>query len=390
MAPANVTEVGDTFDDRPPSPAELDEARRYGRWQLALTLADRVLDAAYLAIFALWLSTPLDERLAGLVSNDWVRLLALYALLVGANEFLDWPMSFASGYVLEHRFGMSRQRFSRWFVRNAARSALMGAFGAVVVVGLYALIWTTGVWWPLVAAAGMLLVAIVMGQIFPVVILPLFFRVERLEESELTSRIDRLFAQDGLSVGGVYRLVLSRETVKANAMLTGLGRTRRVLLGDTLLEQFTPDEVEVVLAHELGHHVHHHIPKMIAANVVYGAVGCWLCDRVLARWIGTAAYDPTQLPVDAMPLMLLVFTLYAMGVGPLHNLVSRRYERQCDRFALARTGLREAYRSAFHKLARLNKSHPAPHPVAVALFHSHPPLAERLAMADESPGAPDR
>jgi STE24 endopeptidase len=168
-------------------------------------------------------------------------------------------------------------------------------------------------------------------------------------------------------------------------MLAGLGGTRRVLMGDTLLDRFTPDEIEVIFAHEIGHHVFRHIRKMIFAGLVYSLIGFWVCDRVLLLWAErhygiTSAHN---LPPGSLPLLMLVLTVFALVLEPVQNAISRRYERQCDRYALERTGLRAAYQSAFRKLARLNKDDPDPHPLEVFLFHSHPPISERLAIADE-------
>ena len=169
-------------------------------------------------------------------------------------------------------------------------------------------------------------------------------------------------------------------------MLTGLGRTRRVLMGDTLLDQFSSDEIEVIFAHEIGHHVFRHIRKMIVAGVLYSLLGFWICDRVLAWWVqmqyGTPV-DAHRMPTSTLPLLMLVLTVFALVLEPLQNIISRRYERQCDRYALTRTGLRQAYVSAFRKLARLNKDDPDPHPLEVFLFHSHPPISERLKMAED-------
>ena len=196
----------------------------------------------------------------------------------------------------------------------------------------------------------------------------------------------RLAEGTGLSIEGVYRMDLSSETAKANAMLAGLGRTRRVIMGDTLLDGFTPDEIEVVFAHEIGHHVYRHIYKLIAVGVVLSAVG-FLDLRSRPPSLGGhrpggLAYD--QLPVASLPLLMLWLTGFSLLLEPLQNAISRHFERQCDRYALERTGLRAAYLSAFRKLARLNKDDPSPNPVAVFLFHSHPPIAERLAMASDA------
>jgi STE24 endopeptidase len=229
-------------------------------------------------------------------------------------------------------------------------------------------------------------VSLILGQWLPVIILPLFYRVTPLEDPALLERLERLARGTGLRLQGVFRLHLSAQTRKANAALAGLGRTRRVLLGDTLLEQFTPDEIEVVFAHELGHHVYRHLPKMAIASVVSVAASFWLADQLLKGLVPMLGYAVREEPVyqdpGALPLLLLVLAVFALVITPLQNAVSRHFERQCDRYALTKTGLVQAYRSAFIKLARVNKADMDPHPLLVCLFEDHPPIRQRLAMAE--------
>src|SRR5262249_30658481 len=194
-------------------------------------------------------------------------------------------------------------------------------------------------------------------------------------------RLRRLAAGTGLAIRGIYRLHLSAETKKANAALAGLGRTRRVLLGDTLLDQFTPEEIEVVFAHEVGHHVHRHLPKMIAVSVVLATAGFWLVHYILGLVATNLGYRSYSDPA-ALPLLLLVLTGLGLVLSPAQNALSRFFERQCDRYALDRTKMPLAYRSAFVKLARINKSDPDPNPLVAWLFYDHPPIRERLAMAE--------
>jgi STE24 endopeptidase len=338
-----------------------------------------------------FLARPLDgwlQQLPALMRSWSARLVVFLAIVTLLHIGISAPLSFYSGFVVEHRFGLSKLSLAGWLWRYTKRNLLALAFSAAMALGLYWVIWTTGPWWWLVAAGAFFVVSIVLGQLAPVLILPLFYRIEKLDAPELRERIGRLAQGTGLSIDGVYRINISEETAKANAMLTGLGRTRRVLLGDTLLGSYTPEEIEVVFAHEIGHHVHRHIPKMLAAGLVYSTLGFWVCERLLAAWVvavqGTVDYH--VLPVWTLAPLMLILSLFAMLVEPLQNAISRRYERQADRYALRRTGLREAYLAAFRKLARLNKDDPNPHWLDVLLFHSHPPIAERLAMADD-PGA---
>ncbi len=370
---------------------ELAEAKRYGRIELGCMLADKALDVAYLSVAAFLLARPIDSWLQSypLLEANWtLRLTALFVIVTLLHVAVSFPLSFYSGHVLEHQFQLSTQTFGGWLWRYAKRNLLAAALSLGVALGLYWLIWSVGGLWWLAAAAAFFVVSVVLGQLAPVLILPLFYRIEKLDAPELTDRISRLAEGTGLSIEGVYRMDLSAETVKANAMLAGSGRTRRVLLGDTLLEGFRPEEIEVIFAHEIGHQVFHHIGKIMVGGLFYSAVGFYLCDRILAAWAAGngGTLDYARLPVYTLPLLLLIITLMAMLLEPLQNAVTRRFERQADRYALERTGLNDAYRSAFRKLARLNKDDPNPHWLDVLLFHSHPPVAERLAMADEVGG----
>ena len=239
----------------------------------------------------------------------------------------------------------------------------------------------TGEWWWLVATAGWLMVTLVLGRLLPVVILPIFYKVTRLENTALLDRLRKLTEGTTLTIEGVYELHLSEETKKANAALAGLGKTRRVLLGDTLLAQFTPEEIEVVFAHEVGHHVYRHLLKSVVLNVVLSLGGFWLVHQVLTACASPLGYTGIDDPA-ALPLVLFVTAIFGLTLSPLLNALSRFYERQCDRYALDRTQNKEAYRSAFTKLAKINKSDPDPHPVVALLFYDHPPIRERLAMAE--------
>jgi STE24 endopeptidase len=337
---------------------------------------------------ALVLAGPIDAWLARfplLEVHAWLRLVAMLAIVFGLHVLVSFPLSYYSGHVLEHRFGLSRQTFPAWLWRYAKRVMLAGAFSVAMFWGLFWLIWTTHAYWWLVGAGAFFVVSVVLGQLLPVLILPLFYKIERLDEPDLHGRLTRLAEGTGLSIEGVYRIALSEETVKANAMLSGLGRTRRVLLGDTLLDRFAPGEIEVIFAHEIGHHVFRHIPKILLAGILYSAAGFWVCDGLLRAWVARpgGVLDYSQTPVWAAPLVMFILTVFVTVLEPLQNAVSRRYERQSDRYALERTGAKGAYLSAFRKLARLNKADPDPHWLDVLLFHSHPPITRRLAMAEE-------
>ncbi len=369
------------LESRQLSADELAESKRYGLHSLVCDLIDMALDLAYLSLAAFVLAVPLADWLeaTGVVGRGW-RLLALFLLLTLGHYLVSFPLSVYSGHLLEHRFGLSRQSFSRWFARYCLKSVLVLLLGAAMTQALFCTIWWFGASWWLLAAGMTFLVSVLIGQWMPVLILPLFYKVEKLDDEELVRRFAGLVAGTTLRIEGVYRMVLSNETVKANAMLAGLGKTRRVILGDTLLDQFTADEIEVVLAHEVGHHVHHHFRKLIVLGIITSTLGFLICDLVI-RGATAGPVDYGQLEVAYLPLLMLVITLSSLVIGPFQNGLSRHFERQCDRYALDQTGKSGAFQSAFQKLARLNKSDPDPPRLEVLLFHDHPPIAERLAMA---------
>jgi STE24 endopeptidase len=378
------------------TPEQLVEAQHYGRLNLIWGLAGQAVDLLFLAVLAFviagphgWLMQYVPQQSS---QPETLRLTILYLLISVLNLAVNFPFSFYGGFVLEHKFQLSRLSLGGWAWRYAKGAVLQLIFGLMLAVGVYWLIWTTGRWWWLTSAAGAFVVGVLAGQLVPVLIMPLFYKVKRLRDPELTHRMERLATGTGLSIQGIYRINFSAETVKANAMLAGLGHTRRVILGDTLLANFSPDEIEVIMAHEVGHHVHRHIPKFIVIGAVFSAAGFWACDALLAAWL--RATDPAAMtagggidyahfPVHALPMLMLIVTLFSLLLTPLQCAISRHFERQCDRYALTRTGMAAAFRSAFRKLARLNKDDPAPHRLEVLLFHSHPPISERLAMAKE-------
>jgi STE24 endopeptidase len=366
------------------SSEELAENKRYGQLELACGLADKFIDLAFLSLMAFLIAPQLRLPMSEWVHTGTMQLVAFFGLTMLLHVVVSFPLTCYSGHVLEHQFKLSNLSFSGWFSRYLMQLGLSVVFLTLMFVGLYWTIWIFGKWWWLVGAGAFFVVNVLAGQLLPVLILPLFYKIEKLNRPDLADRIRHIAEGTGLSIEGVYRMDLSVETVKANALLAGLGHTRRVLLGDTALESFTPEELEVIFAHEIGHHVHRHTSKTMLIGVLYSAIGFWLCDRIVMTW--AQAFEPLTtyrtLPAFTLPMMMLVLWAFTMLLEPLVNAISRHFERQCDRYALQKTGLVMAYISAFRKLARLNKDDPNPHPLEVFLFHSHPPIAERLAMAE--------
>lgn len=354
------------------------EVKRYQRQKIAAAFISSSLGLGWLALLGFAVGPELAKEYP---TDGLLRFLASAAVLGVTLELLTLPLDFYSGFVLEHRYHLSNQPLAGWLWKRVKSYALGGVLGLLLSGGLYWLLWMTGVWWWLWATAGLLIVTLVLGRLLPVVILPIFYKVTRFEDATLVDRLKKLTEGTTLTIEGVYQLHLSDETKKANAALAGLGNTRRVLLGDTLLTQFTPEEIEVVFAHEVGHHVYRHLLKAIVLNVFVSLAGFWLVHQVLTACAATLGYQGIADPA-ALPLLLFVLAVFGLTLSPLLNALSRFHERQCDQYALDRTQNKAAYRSAFIKLATINKSDPDPHPLVALFFYDHPPIRARLAMAD--------
>ena len=385
-----MTETG--FAIEPGADVALDperqrEARAYARIRRRLMLGDLLLGAAYLAVWLLagW-HLALRDFVVGISASPWINV-PLFAFFFGLPLFLiDLPLSYYSGFVLPHRYGQSTQTLGEWVLDQIKGLALSGVLGVILLEVVYWLLRATPDLWWLYAGGVMLFFSVILSTLAPVLIAPLFYKFEPLDDEELVRRLKRLGERAGVEVEGVFRFDMSRRTRSANAAVMGLGRTRRIILGDPLLENFTDDEIETVLAHELAHVVHRDMPLGIVVNSALTLVSFWAVHLAL-RW-AVGAYglagmaDPAGLPVFA--LAVGVVGLIAM---PLGNAFSRWRERRADAFALRVTGMPQAFAAAMTRLANQNLSEVAPEPWVVVLFYSHPPLAERIERARQMAGA---
>ncbi len=366
--------------------AEHKAVKAYHRRKNAVRLVGLIFGVVY-ALGWCWIAPAWVDRLAAAMGSRWLVLVVTAASMFLLQELLLLPMSYYSGYILEHRYDLSNETVRGWLIREVKELAVGGVLGAILLAGLYGLLWYTGRLWWLWLWFGWMLLAVVLTQLFPVLILPIFYKATAIEDETLVERLRRLAEGTGLKLSGVFRLGLSEETKKPNAMLTGLGSTRRVLLSDTLLDAFEPDEIETVFAHELGHHVRGHIYKGIALSglaatlVIAGIV--WRLGPHTGGEIGAWPHA-----VAALPQVLLV----ALGVGvvlrPITNAIMRGFETQCDRDALEATGS-GTYRSAFEKLAEMSMADPEPSKLVEVFFYDHPPISKRLALAGEPSSTED-
>jgi STE24 endopeptidase len=362
-------------------------AKEYARISRRLWLVNLLLSGAYtLAWLIFGWSVALREWLRAhfaLLSNPWLLVPAFLLVFGGIYFLLDLPLSYYSGFVLPHRFDQSTQSLRDWIMDQLKGMAIGAPLGLIMVELLYLALRAAGNLWWLWVVGGLLVFNVLLSNLAPVLIMPIFNKYVPLgdEHRDLADRLLRLAERAHTRVRGVYKFDMSRRTKSANAALTGMGNTRRIVLGDTLINEFTSDEIEAVLAHELGHQVHRDIPFLIAFGTVSTLVGFYLASLAMNWAVATFGFAGVS-DVAAFPALVLILGLYGLITSPLENAVSRQRERMADEYALSTTGKNEAFASAFVRLANQNLGEIDPEKWVVFMFYSHPPLAERIAMAE--------
>ena len=234
-----------------------------------------------------------------------------------------------------------------------------------------------------------ILFSIVFTKIVPVLILPLFFKYSELQDTDLKNRLKLLAKSCGIKILDVFKLDLSAKTKKANAALAGMGSTRRILLGDTLLKNYTGEEIEVILAHEMAHHKFRHIWKTIFFGAVAAITGFYLISLMLGPIIQylslEAIYD-----IEALPVILFIFTVFNILVAPIQNWYSRTLERNADLWAIKLTQLAGEFISCMNKLAEQNLSNMHPSKFVEIMLYDHPPISSRIEMAKNMMSSQER
>ncbi len=358
-----------------------DRAKQYSRVKLRLSLLGFCLTLVFLSVIFWMELSDLFVAWASLVSANLFIQIPFYLIFLGVAEYLfDFPLHYYSSFHLEHQFKLSNQTLVAWLWKDLKQALIGFAFAVPLMEGFYFLLrYGSGYWW-FFAALGWTLITMLLARILPTWIIPLFYKVKPLSNELLSQRLQQLCERAKMPVRSIYELGLSRDTKKANAALVGWGRSRRVLLGDTLITHFTPEETAVVLAHELGHHHYRHIWKLVGISVVTGFLGFFLIDQLIAfsiqrTWL--VSYDD----LAGFPLIAFFITVLSFLMLPLQNSYSRRLERQADRYAIELTQDRTSFISSMEKLAEQNLSDKNPHPLVEFLFYDHPAIGKRIEMA---------
>lgn len=360
-------------------------ARDYSRTKDRLSLLGTSVSLLSTSAFVFsGLSRRLADALLPVDGASWLPRVRYTAVLSGLSTLAGLPLSYYSGYVVEHRYGLSKQTHCAWATDVVKANAMALPLELGLIEGLYAAMrrWPRR-WWLVVSGVAIPLTAL-MSQLFPVLIAPRFNRYEPLRDRALAARLRDLTARAGVPIADVMQMDMSRRTTKANAFFTGLGRTKRIVLADTMLETFTAEEIEGVVAHEAAHQVHKDLWRFIGlaglTTLASSAAVHLLAGGLLRRMPSLAGTSRLANP-RSLPVLGIVMSLVGVLLSPLHLAYSRKIERRADAYAIRLTGNPRAYAGAMRKLGAQNLADPSPPRAVTVLLHSHPPLTDRIAAA---------
>ncbi len=364
------------------APVDSPEARRYNRTRRWLEISEFVVGFAFLVLLLItgWSGTLRDFAKSLGFQNYAISIFLYVLLLLAISKVLGIGLDYY-GFRLERRFKLSNQNLRAWIWDEIKGFLVALVLGAIVVELLYFTIRQWPQHWWMLAWALLMVLFVVLAQLAPVVLLPIFYKFEPLDNEDLRRRLVVLSERAGTRVRGVYRWKLSEKSKKANAALAGLGSTRRIILADTLLDNYAPEEIEAVLAHELGHHVHRHILKSILVQAAITLFGFWAANWTLHYAVDQHMFEELS-DFANLPLLVLVSTVLSFVLMPALNAYSRFNERQADRYAFESIAGVEPFISSMNKLAEQNLAERTPSKWVEWFFHSHPSISGRVAAAE--------
>jgi Zn-dependent protease with chaperone function len=353
-------------------------ARKYARIMRRLSLIDMAIAGVILlALIFGGISVKLGHLLA--YPQPWASALYFIVLSVGLG-IITMPLTYYQGFILPHRYRLSHQKLGSWLRDRAKALVLSFVLALAVVIFVYWLLETVPDTWWLWTAIVLLLLSLLLTGITPTLLLPIFYKLEPLRDKKLKRRLINLAKRAKAPISNVSTMNLSSKSTTANAMLAGIGKTRGIILTDTLLEKYSEDEIEVVLAHELGHHLHKDIPKLIGLQAADILLILYLSNLILKASLVPFGFNSMS-DVAALPLLFLSLSVLTMIVTPFINSYSRHVEASADRTALELTANPQAFISAMTKLTNQNLSVADPGRWEELLFYDHPPYTKRVSLA---------
>lgn len=353
------------------------QAKKYEKIKLTVGIAESIVSAVLLILFvSLGFSKLLAEYASGFSSSSYAALL-IYIFIIGAVSYiLSFPVDYIFSFRIEHKFGLSNQTFGKWITEDLKSLAVGIVLGAPILLLFYFMLLNYEFWW-LWFGCIVMVYSVILAQIAPVVIFPLFYKFKPVENELLKERILKLCAKAAFKVKGVFVFDMSKNTKKANAAFTGFGKTKRIILGDTLITGFSEDEIETVFAHELGHYKKGHIKKNIFISIFSTFAGLFLISRIYLMLLPVFGFQYAW-EIGALPLLALIAGILGFITKPIGAYISRRFEFEADRFALDMTENITAFKSMMEKLAFQNLADEEPNQFVEFWFHSHPSVKRRI------------
>jgi STE24 endopeptidase len=363
---------------KPVTPVDPEQARQYQRVKLTMSVVSMAINVIVPLVFLLAGGSEAIRNLVEGWTGAAAIIVVLYLLVIGVGfQVIEFPFEVYSGFIIEKKFDLSKVSFRSWMIDWLKGTLIQSVLLVVLVSGMYWLLRSQPELWWLWAAIGATILVIILMALVPVLLLPLFYKFEPIPDGELKDRLFALADQIGTHVQGIYVWHLGDKTSKANAAVTGWGRTRRIIISDTLIESNTADEIEVVMAHELGHHVRWDVWKMLAVSTGLIFISFFVIDLALTAWIDSLGLRGID-DIAGLPLVLIVGAGVSLIALPISNWLSRKAETAADLYALNLTGMRDEFISAMDKLGDQNLAQKQPNAFVEFVFHSHPSIQRRI------------
>ncbi len=356
-------------------------AKVYSRYKILLFFAQLVILFLYLVLFQIGgYSQSTRDLLERFVPHYYVTL-ALYLTVFSFIHFLAAiPLGFYGGYILEHKFSLSNQKLSDWIKDEIKKGLISFVVFLLLLEVFYFILYRFPAGWWILCSVVWFSFSVVFAKLLPVLIIPLFYKYRPIADKALRDRILKLTDMAKVKVLDVFEIDFSKKTKKSNAAFVGWGKTRRVILVDNLIEEFSPEEVEVVVAHEIGHYKLLHMWKTLLAAGLSIFVSFYILKLISGRLVSCfgarGIYD-----IALFPSIYFVFALLSLIAMPLQNGYSRRLERHADGFSLRLIGHKGAFISTMEKLASKNLADKNPNKIIVFLLYDHPPISKRIEFA---------
>jgi len=359
-----------------------DRAKQYSIIKRRIALINIFLTPVLLWIFLILGIPAYFKNLShSITGNEYINLIIFYALTAGLCCAITLPLEFYSGFLLEHRFSLSNQTLKGWIAREAKKNLIAFMIILPLVMALYAFLKLCPLDWWLWTALLWFSVSIILAKFAPVIIVPLFYKYLPIKDAALENRLNGLISKVGFKAGGVYELNISKDTKKANAALLGLGRQKRIVLCDTLISNFSQDDIESVMAHELGHHKLNHMWKLIISGGIFTFITFFLANILFLKLRNFFGYNMPY-GYESLVLIYFIVSIFNAALAPIANAFSRRLERDADEFSLKTTGNIAAFISAMKRLGEQNLADTDPGRFYEIMLYDHPPIARRIAFAE--------